>query len=326
MNLPFPIVIAGPTGTGKTGLALALAAELQQQGQAAEIISADSIAVYRGFDIGAAKPSPAQQRQVPHHLIDICAAHEDFTAGDFVRAAEPILQDLRQRDVAALVVGGTGFYIKALLQGMAAASDARPETLQAIRRQLEDELQQRGPEALYTEMLTRDPALAAKIHPNDTYRVLRALEVMRGTGQRWSEANAQANTRQSRYPGHLFCVLEMEREELRERLHARAVQMLEAGLLQEVENLLADGVPASAKAMLSVGYRECLEYLGQLPCRPPDEKPKDFEDLAERIARESLRLAKSQRTWFRGQHRTVETVPAGPGAVPALLAAIAARR
>ncbi len=308
-NIPI-IAIAGPTASGKSDTAVRLAKLLSVVGMKAEIISADSVAVYRGFNIGTAKPRADHQEDVPHHLIDIRNWNEDFTAADFVTHADLLIQRLLIEGVIPIFVGGTGFYLRALFQGMTEQSEEDTQKASAIKRELEKELEKRGIEPLYREMIDRDPELTRRIHPNDHYRVIRALQAMRATGKRWSELNDEAKLRKPRYDNvRLFC-LDIPKPELEVRVRHRTACMIEAGLLEEVKALLTAGVAKNSKPMQSVGYRESLEYL--------DEKI-PAEEWKETISRHTLHLAKQQRTWFRGEKK-VEWVTGDPltGIVKAL--------
>ncbi len=306
-----PIVaIAGPTGSGKSDLAVKLAKLFQATGKGAEIISADSVAVYRGFDVGTAKPSTEMLGAIAHHLVDIRNWNENFTAADFVELADPIIARLRTEGKVPIIVGGTGFYLRALLQGMTEQSEEETEQGEKIKAELEASLEKDGIEPLYREMLDRDSALATKIHPNDHYRVIRALQAMRSTGKRWSELNESAKLKPPRYQNfRLFC-LDVPKAELEPRVRKRTDHMIAGGLLEEVKGLLASGVSPTAKPMQSVGYYETLEYL--------DGKMTETE-WQEAIVRHTLHLAKQQRTWFRGEKR-VEWISDDPllGIVKAL--------
>src|SRR3989338_6472235 len=172
------VAIGGPTGSGKSALALALARALGARGKRAEILCADSITHYRGFDIGSAKPTPNERAEIPHHLLDVCEPDEDFTAGAFVRAADQAIALVRSRSALPIVVGGSGFYVKALLRGLAASDAEDLARKREIRAELDARLAAEGARSLHAEMLRLDPGLASRIHVNDTYRILRALEAM----------------------------------------------------------------------------------------------------------------------------------------------------
>lgn len=286
------VVLAGPTASGKSALALALARHLRAQGRETELVCADSVTVYRGFEIGAAKASGAERAEFRHHLLDVASPAEDFTAGDFVRLAIPAIAGIQARGALPLVVGGTGFYLRALLRGMASNEEEDSERAREIKRELEERAAREGYASLHAEVLRLDPGSAAAVHPNDHYRVVRALQAMRLYGKPWSELNKHARSTSFRFPGTRFFALELDREELRARVAVRSRAMLDAGLMSEVQGLLAAGVTPSAKPMQSIGYKECLETLsGQYP----------ESTLADRIAQSTMRLAKQQRTWFRGE-------------------------
>lgn len=303
------LVITGPTGSGKSNFALSKANEFIRNGVPAEIISADSIAVYRGFDIGAAKPSAAEQALVPHHLIDICDPTEDFTAGDFVRAAETAISEICSRNAKPIVVGGTGFYLRALVQGMVdKESEADKLQLADIELKLRNRAEKFGMQELYQEMLEKDPDLKGVIHENDHYRILRALSAMNLHKQKWSQLNAIANARPPAHPEAKIFGIDLGREELSKRVRQRTEGMLASGLLAEVEELLAQGIPASAKPFLSVGYFECLQYLGKIPQANPQLPITDADSLREAIVRSTMKLAKGQMTYLRGQLPSVEWI------------------
>lgn len=185
------LVISGPTASGKSEIALELCELLTRKVRPAEILCADSITVYRGFDIGSAKPDATARARVPHHLLDLREASDSFTAADFVNEAGAVIESLHKAGKIPVLVGGTGFYLRALLHGMTEENE-NPEKSAEIKTQLELECQEFGLEALYARMLQLDPALIGKIHGNDRYRVIRALQSMLLTGKAWSELNAEA--------------------------------------------------------------------------------------------------------------------------------------
>ncbi len=311
-KLPHPIAIGGPTGSGKSSCAIELARHFRREGIETEIIAADSITHYRRFDIGSAKPTAEERAEFPHHLLDILNPEESFTAGDFVRLALPILDQIDSRGNLALIVGGSGFYLKALLRGMASEED--PEKKAEARKQLNERLVQEGAPQLYREMIERDPALASRIHLHDEYRIVRALEAMQLSGKSWSEANAEAEARPFRFPkAKLYC-LDINRARLKERISSRAETMLAQGLVAEVEGLLAAGVSPDSKAFESVGYRQVVEA---------GAKP-DPLALREAITNATMKLAKSQGTWFRGQFAEAEWVEAEPNPALEILARLKA--
>lgn len=284
------IVIGGPTASGKSALAIKLAQHLANRGQPAEIISADSITVYRGFDIGAAKPTEEERGMVPHHLLDLANSEEGFTAGDFLKAADPVIHDLLQRGVVPIVAGGTGFYLRALLRGMA-GNEEDAERSAAVKAALEERGRIEGFEKLHRELMAKDPGSAGTIHPKDHYRIVRALQAMEMQGKPWSELNAIARAAPPRFP-HRYFKIKIEREEVKKRIENRVAQMLAQGLVEEVESLLASGVNPASKPMQSVGYKETLAFLrGDIT----------QEELAPAIAQATAKLAKQQNTWFRGE-------------------------
>ncbi len=286
------IVIGGCTASGKSKLALDLAEHLGN----AEILCADSVTLYRGFDIGAAKPDKADRDRVPHHLLDIRDGHETFTAGDFVEVAAPIIDSLHAQKKIPLLVGGTGFYLRALLQGMTEQSLEESAHGEMIKKQLAEDIKTQGITTLYEEMIRLDPALKEKIHVQDEYRVIRALQAMRSTGKLWSELNAMAKARPPRFENvHFFC-LDIEKESLRENVKIRTQKMLRDGLVEETKRLLAIGIAFQAKPMQSIGYRQVVDFL--------DGKITEAK-LTEEIELATMRLAKQQRTWFRGEKNAI---------------------
>lgn len=292
-NIPAPLVIAGPTASGKSALALQLARKLRDEHkQPVEIVSADSVTVFRGFDIGSAKPSKEEQKEFRHHLLDVASAEENFTGGDFIRLAIPAIIGIQARKAVPLIVGGTGFYLRALLRGMASNETEDPILAGAIKERLLARAATEGYEALHKEVIRLDPGSAGTVHANDHYRVIRALQAMEIYKKPWSELNRTARQAPWRFPGTRFFCLDVDKEILKERIRLRTSQLLEAGLMNEVRGLLASGVAPTSKALLSVGYKECLDTL---EAREPEAS------LADRITQATNRLAKQQRTWFKSE-------------------------
>lgn len=289
------IVIAGPTASGKSSLALELAEHLWASGKPAEILCADSITVFRGFEIGAAKPSLADRKRIPHHLIDLADPCEEFTAGDFVREARKCIADCHERQVIPLVVGGTGFYLRALLWEMAAEDPALEARSAEVKMRLEARAAAEGMDVLYKELLARDPQSAKTVHGNDHYRVVRALQAMELYGRPWSELNKEARESPPRYPEFRYFCLSVEKSVLEERIRKRAQAMVSEGIVEEVKGLLAKGVAPDSKPMRSVGYKETVDAI----------QSGKLEQLAEEIYASTRKLAKAQMTWFRGE-RNVE--------------------
>ncbi|MGZ3694286.1 MAG: tRNA (adenosine(37)-N6)-dimethylallyltransferase MiaA [Bdellovibrionota bacterium] len=303
------LVIAGPTASGKTSLAVEFALRLKKLGKTAEILCADSITVFRGFEIGAAKPTLAERKLVPHHLIDIADPSEDFTAGDFVRDAQEVIASLHARDVIPILVGGTGFYLRALLWGMASNDNEPEERAETVKRALLLRSEVEGWDELYRELVTKDPQSVSNIHSNDHYRVIRALQAMELYGRPWSELNREARVAEPRYPDFRYFCLQVPKDELEARIRERTSLMIEHGIEKEVRGLLAAGVAPAAKPMRSVGYKETAEAIAS----------GSTDGLEGKIFFSTRKLAKAQMTWFRGE-RDVEWIEAP--AMPKLLNAL----
>ncbi len=272
-------VIAGPTGSGKTALALRLA-----QAMDAEIISADSQQVYRHFDIGTAKPSPEEQVAVPHHLISVVEPTEPFSAARFQALADAAIEEIRARGKRVLVVGGTGLYLRILLHGVVAAPPGSPE----LRRTLEVEADAAGQEAFHARLAAVDPETAAKVKPADRLRIIRALEIYALTGQTAAHWRAQHAFAQARHPFELR-VLDPPRAALYEAINARTKAMFERGLVDEVRSLVARGF-RDAPPMGSVGYAQALAVAEGTLAEP---------EAVAQAAQATRNYAKRQLTWFR---------------------------
>ncbi|BEQ16293.1 tRNA (adenosine(37)-N6)-dimethylallyltransferase MiaA [Desulfoferula mesophila] len=281
MPAPALVVLAGPTAVGKTGLSLELARRF-----GAEIVGADSVQVYRGLDIGSAKPTADEQARARHHLIDMADANENFSAARYAHLADEAITDIDARGKRPLVVGGTGLYLKALIFGLAPT----PPVDQALRERLRREWEQQGPQAMHQRLGELDPASAAKLHPNDRQRVLRALEVCLQTGAPLSRRQKSHGFAQARYP-YLMIGLERPRPELNRRIEERARAMWQEGLLEETRALLEAGVPPQAPGLASLGYRQAVAFLrGQMRS----------EDALFDMIKKTKAYAKRQLTWFRG--------------------------
>jgi tRNA dimethylallyltransferase len=272
-------VLLGPTAVGKTGVALKLALRF-----GAEIINADSVQLYRELEIGTAKPTPAERARVPHHLIDVAAPTEPYDADRYCREGRAVLADLQRRGVPPLVVGGTGLYLKALLHGLFEEGSPRPD----LRARLRQELQELGLPFLQQRLAALDPTTAARLHPHDTYRILRALEVMAATGRPLSELFRAHRFRSCPYRV-LKLGLNLPREELHARIEQRVEAMLTQGWLAEVEELWRR-YPADLKPLQSLGYRHLSNFL---------KGRWSWEEAIERLKRDTRRYAKRQLTWFR---------------------------
>ncbi len=244
--------LTGPTAAGKTKVGVELALQI-----GAEIISLDSMTVYQGLDIGTAKPTAADRRRVPHHLLDLVPPTEEFSLSQYLEAAHAAIADIRSRGREVLFVGGTPLYLKSLLRGVQQGPPADWE----FRRQIEEELKTVPVEALHQRLVVIDPLLAARLHPNDKRRIIRGLEVFKLTGQRLSHLQTQFDEAQPAGASRVF-VLAWPREELHRRIDERVEQMFAAGLVDEVRGLISTYGTLSRTAMQAVGYREVRELLG----------------------------------------------------------------
>ncbi|MDM8541562.1 tRNA (adenosine(37)-N6)-dimethylallyltransferase MiaA [Desulfococcaceae bacterium HSG9] len=279
-EFPKIIVICGPTGVGKTGTAIKLARYFS-----GEIISADSIQVYKYMDIGAAKPTLQECAAITHHLIDVAAPDEPFDAARFARKARVIIDTIRQQGRTPFVVGGTGLYIKALLYGLA---DVLPAN-HAIRRRLQAEAAQNGTLWLHQRLEACDPKTAKRLHPNDTYRIVRALEVYETSGQPFSKSQAAHDFKTCPF-SVLKIGLELSRPILYKRINQRVEAMIQADFTDEVRQLLDKGYTSDLKPMQSIGYRHLADFL-QNRC--------SWDETVRLWQRDTRRYAKRQLTWFK---------------------------
>lgn len=273
--------LTGATAVGKSTVGVALAKRID-----AEIISLDSMAIYRGMDIGTAKPSDEQQAEVPHHLIDIVDPHEEYSIDLYLKAAHETIGEILERRRQVLFVGGTPLYLKALLRGLATGPPANWE----LRKEIEQEVAEVGNQALYERLEKVDPLAASQIHPHDTRRLIRALEVFRSTGQPISHNQLHFEEGLAAEECRVF-VLRRPREEQHERINLRVDEMIERGLVEEVQRLIAQPPGLGRTASQAVGYREVHEFL-QGEC--------DGERMIASIQTRTRRFAKRQGTWFRG--------------------------
>lgn len=272
--------LVGPTAAGKTGVAIELAKRLS-----AEIISLDSMAVYRGLDIGTAKPSAAEQAAVPHHLVDVLDPHQEYSLADYLAAARSAAEQITAPGRTALFVGGTPLYLKALLRGMFVG----PPADWNLRREWDQRAAQQPPDWLQAQLAEVDPSAAKKLHANDTRRIIRALEVFAKTGRRMSDWQQQFNLPQPQSACRVF-VLDWPRAELYRRINARVDAMFAAGLVAEVEALRARGVTLGRTAQQALGYREVLEHV---------DGQRDLAATVELIQNRTRAFARRQLTWFR---------------------------
>lgn len=243
------LVISGPTASGKTALSVACAKRLN-----GEIISADALLVYKGLNIGTAKPSKGEMGGIPHYMIDVVAPTESFSVSDYERLALPILKDIISRGKVPVIVGGTSFYLDALLYKRTLGGAPADES---VRKKYEAIFEREGKEALFSLLREIDPASAEVLHPNDKKRVIRALEIYELTGKRKSE---QHDERIPRLPV-LAVGVDYPREALYARIDARVDEMIKSGLVEEVEGLLESGIPENAQCMQGIGYKEVVEIL-----------------------------------------------------------------
>ncbi len=273
-------VICGPTGTGKTNVAIEIACRLG----GSQIISADSMQVYRYMDIGTAKPSPLELNLVRHHLINVVDPDEHYDAQHFSLMGQKIITDLAEQNIFALIVGGTGFYIRALVHGLFESMSVNPE----LRTALKQEAISEGTYALYRRLCECDPEAAARINKNDSFRITRALEVFETTGQTLSSFHRNHNFKKSFFDV-LKIGLSRDRDVLYERINTRVDKMIEEGLLKEVEGLMNRGYSPSLKPMQSIGYRHVASFLeGQL----------NWDETIDEMKKDTRRYAKRQLTWF----------------------------
>lgn len=285
---PLTIVIMGPTASGKTQLAITLAKHL-----GADIISADSVGFYRGFNIASAKPSTADRAQVKHHLIDILDAHEPASVGWFCAKATQIITSAHQQRRPVVVVGGSGLYLRGLLSEKFHQLPTEPT--------LRTELCQRSATELMTMLTERDPERARHIHPNDHFRLARACEIAILSGRTMAELTRGPGATWLSCPV-LRCLICPPATTLHKHIHQRTYLMLRQGLIAEVQNLLAQGVSAASSPMQSIGYKQTIAFIqGTLPASPPRQVTPTRHDLAQQIMIATRRLAKKQRTWTRQQ-------------------------
>lgn len=282
--LPTLVAVVGPTASGKSALAMELAERL-----GGEVINTDSMQVYRGFDIGTAKPSSSERRRVPHHLIDVANPGESYSAGRFVTDARTAMADMVARGRVPILCGGSGLYFRALMFGMAEI----PAVPTPVRDAVEAWLKEKGLGAGHAELERVDPVTAAKVHPNDPARIARGLEVFRATGLPLSDFRRAQPFAESA-PGTLSLGTLFQRPELYRRINQRVRRMMDRGWIEEVEALLGAGYGPGIKPMQAIGYRQIAAALSAGPISQQGR-----EALAEAIATSTRHYAKRQVTWFR---------------------------
>lgn len=275
------IVLTGPTAAGKSQLSIRLAKEIN-----GEIISADSMQVYRYMDVGSAKITPEEMEGVPHFLVDEISPFDEFNVVVFQKKAKQYVKEIQERGHVPILVGGTGFYVQALLYDVDFTENRENEE---IRRELTEYEREHGPEALHQMLREVDEASAREIHPNNVKRVLRAIEFYRLTGEPISRHNERERDKESPYQ-FVYFVLEEKRDVLYEKIDARVDQMLAQGLVEEVERLRKMGCTRSMVSMQGLGYKEMLEYL---------EGEISLDEAIYKIKRDTRHFAKRQMTWFR---------------------------
>ena len=275
------ICVCGPTASGKTGLAVALAHKLD-----AEVVSCDSMQIYRGMDVGTAKPDAAEMDGVPHWLLDVAEPGEDFSVGRYVKLADAAIADIHSRGKTAIVCGGTGLYMDSLIKGETFAAPSRP----AQREYVEGIAEKKGMQFLYDMLKDADPETAEKLHVSDRKRIIRAMEVFLITGMPLSYHNAQSKLKGPKYEPFWLGLRFRDRAKLYARVDARVDQMMEQGLEAEVRRLLDRGVDPKTTAMQAIGYKELAAAL---------EGKCSREQAVSQIKQASRNYAKRQLTWFR---------------------------
>lgn len=280
------VAIVGPTASGKTAAACELAMRI-----GAEIISADSMAIYRGMDIGTAKPSPEELQCAPFHMIDVVDPDEPFTVSDFQEQATGIIDRLLSDGKTPLLVGGTGLYVKSVIDGL---NIPGPGPDLKLRAELEKLAEENGRQFLHDKLAAVDPITAERLHPNDLKRVIRALEVYKQTGVPMSKTIEETKPQSSRYPNAIQFGLKMDRALLYERINKRVDILIEMGLVEEVEGLLEKGYDVDLPSMQGLGYKEIAGYI---------KGEYDLDSAVELLKRSTRRFAKRQFTWFRADSR-----------------------
>jgi tRNA dimethylallyltransferase len=277
---PGMIVIAGPTASGKTSLSVKLALELN-----GEIINADSMQVYRGMDIGTAKPTTEERRGIPHHLMDVVDPDEEFNAAMYRSLARPLVEEISSRGKLCFVVGGTGLYLKSLWGGLSDCPPSDPEIRAGLRREFEEG---RGT-SMHERLRRADPESGEKIHPNDKVRIIRALEIISILGRPPSEIQREHGFGDKPFRVLKFC-LELERGSLYRRIDERSEKMMDQGLIEESENLLDKGYAPDLRPFKALGYKHVFGFL---------RGGYTLEEAVQGIKTDTRRYAKRQLTWFR---------------------------
>jgi len=275
------ICIAGPTASGKTALAVALAKEF-----GGEVISCDSMQVYKYMDIGTAKPTHAEMESIPHHMLSVVEPTEEFSVSRYCEMATPILEDILSRGKVAIIAGGTGLYMDALIRG----NDFAPLPSTGQREKLEAIAQEKGIASILSQLSEIDPDAAKRLHPSDQKRIIRAMEVYLETGITITEHNLKTQSIPPRYNPLWLGLDDYDRAELYTRIDKRVIKMLDDGLIQEIKSLLESGISEKATAMQAIGYKEFVDALNGIIT---------LEEATELVQKSSRHYAKRQLTWFR---------------------------
>jgi len=275
------ICVAGPTASGKTAFAVALAKELN-----GEVVSCDSMQIYRRMDIGTAKPTKEEMQEIPHHMIDIAEPWEDFSVSRYCAMATPIVEDIIARGKTAIIAGGTGLYMDSLIRG----NEFAPFPSTGVRERLEQQADNEGMEKMLALLAGVDPETAARLHLSDRKRIIRALEIYYETGESMTAHNLKTQAVPPRFQPLWLGLDFTRRSELYSRIDKRVNIMLENGLLDEIRTLLAEGIPPKCTAMQAIGYKEFVDALSGSGT---------IEEAAAQVQQSSRRYAKRQLTWFR---------------------------
>ena len=286
MNKPKVIVICGPTASGKTALSIELAKKIN-----GEIISCDSMQIYKDMDIGTAKPTLEEQKEVKHYLIDFVNPNQRYSVAEYKKDAEKSIKEIISKGKIPIIVGGTGLYVDSLIYGI---EYHEIELDEEYRKQLEKEIEEKGLESLYNKAKEIDSKAMEKISPNDKKRIMRVLEIYKATGKTKTEQEIESRANEVEYDYKVFAI-KMDREKLYERINKRVDLMLEKGLIEEVQNILKkyDEFPT---AMQGLGYKEVVEYL---------EGKTTKEEMIDKIKMQTRRYAKRQITWFKKNKQTI---------------------
>ena len=288
------ICIAGPTASGKTALAVALAKALD-----GEVVSCDSMQIYRRMDIGTAKPTKEEMQGIPHHMLDVVDPEEDFSVSRYCQMATPIVEDILARGKTAIIAGGTGLYMDALING----NDFAPYPATGMRERLEAQADAEGMEAMLSLLRSIDPEAASRLHLKDRKRILRALEVYYETGETITAHNLKTKAIPPRFQPMWFALEDVNRQDLYDRIDRRVEAMVKDGLIEEIRSLLDSGVPEKCTAMQAIGYKEFTDALAGRAT---------IADAIAQVQQASRHYAKRQLTWFR-RNQNIHWLRRNPG-------------